>query len=210
MPVFEEDTPRWVRLVIVAAIATVVALVLAVVLVVAMLQGDVDVPRAERDEPAASSGGASSSVCGLEDGDQSMPTAAPDAEWDLIHGFAVPRSAMYGPGVISDDGTERSCFARSPLGAVFFLLNLPASVDMDQSGGENVGFRVLAYTGDTATVEYAGRLTEGPYSGTLGAAAFELEWADGDWRLADGWEDVEPVALASLTGYVEFSAGGAW
>lgn len=58
----------------------------------------------------------SSSVCGLPDGDQEVPTIGPEAEWTAVDDLLMPSTEQYGPGEESDD--IHSCFARNPTGAL--------------------------------------------------------------------------------------------
>ncbi|WP_420116579.1 hypothetical protein [Micromonospora sp.] len=62
------------------------------------------------------------SICGLPDGDQTLPVTPPAASWATVGSMAAPNSPIYGPGVISDDGIG-NCYAHSPTGALFALVN---------------------------------------------------------------------------------------
>jgi hypothetical protein len=55
--------------------------------------------------------------CDLDDSDQEIPTAAPDAEWVDYGPLKLPTSTTIGPA--SQDGAVWSCFAHTPAGALF-------------------------------------------------------------------------------------------
>lgn len=62
------------------------------------------------------------SVCGLGAGEQSIPTAAPVATWQIVGGrVAAPVSATFGPAAVSPEGIG-GCFAHSPTGALFAMM----------------------------------------------------------------------------------------
>lgn len=64
----------------------------------------------------------STSVCGLPAGEQSIPVAAPPATWQIVGGrVAAPASAVFGPVVVSPEGVG-NCFAHSPTGALFAMM----------------------------------------------------------------------------------------
>lgn len=86
------------------------------------------------DEPSAPSSSATpsdkpktaASTCGLADGDQSVPTTAPSTAWYLNGTLVSPKSKQYGPSKVKSG--IHSCFARSPLGAVFASANAAADI----------------------------------------------------------------------------------
>ena len=70
---------------------------------------------------------AADSVCGLEKGDQSIPVSAPKATWKLRGTVAVPTAPKtFGPARVRDG--VPSCFAHSPTGALFAMLNIQAAM----------------------------------------------------------------------------------
>lgn len=126
----------WTRPGFIAA-AAIVAIILILGVVIAFSGGSGD-ERPGRDSrapaPAASSptprGDADASVCGLDAGDQAVPTSAPRATWQLVRRFAAPTAPKSaGPGRI-DDGL-RSCFAHSPVGALYAAVNVIAMTASD-------------------------------------------------------------------------------
>lgn len=137
------------------AAAVVVALI-AVLGVVLVLTGPSDEPGTVGAQPpettspaitAATTPGASStsagstttipapddgSVCGLPEGEQTVPVSGPpDTTWDLVGTMAAPTApGTHGPGEVRDG--LRSCFARSPLGVLYAAVNvLAATTDPD-------------------------------------------------------------------------------
>lgn len=84
------------------------------------------------EEPAPES----SSVCGLP-GEvlTGSVSAAPEAEWAFDGTLGYPTSATYGPGRTDENGI-RSCFQRSPEGAVFAAANALAQSDNRETVGD--------------------------------------------------------------------------
>ncbi|MFC3690459.1 hypothetical protein [Aquipuribacter hungaricus] len=187
-------------------------------------------------EPSASSDGADS-VCGL-DGQTLEGTlaAAPTAEWQYQGTTAYPTSPEFGPGEVTDEGV-RSCYQRSPEGAVFAAANAvvqgtdPSTVEAwldyfiaDTSARKDVvtaagngdtsgtraavqGFRLLAYDGNSATVDVAVRGSTDGEEVNL-SMVYDLVWEDGDWKLVvtDPRAPVDVAFLPDLAGYSAWSA----
>lgn len=220
MPFFDEDRPVWARA---AVIAAVVALVLAVVAAVFWLGGGngSDEPEAkESPRPSSASpsatpsgsvpvqSGASDSICGLPNGDQSKPTLAPTVVWEELGGMFFPRSDEFGPG----DAAGRTCYARNPTGAVLFGLNAGVKTQLEQGTNEHgmqiAGFRIASASADRVTFDLAFRLTKGTQAGSLFSLTGSTVWVDGDWALSpDAPSDQEPVTLTGLNGFVPFGVG---
>lgn len=207
--VFDEETPGWVRKTIVGGVALIAVLIALVVVLIVGLSGEDDrTPEAGDPQQSTGSGdGESSSTCGLPDGEQSIPETAPEATWTQVGNFTMPSNPAYGPGEV--DGDERSCFARSPLGAVFSAMN-----EIEESGSPNpgglqyAGFRITDYSPDRVEMELVLRLTRGPQAGEIFTIPTPAIWENGDWALAPEGQDVEPVVLPSMDGYVAFGPGG--
>lgn len=116
-------------------LAAVVVALIAVFAVVLTITGPADsndrdpTPRTNSATPSAEPdpAGDSDSACGLEAGDQTIPVTAPaDTQWELVGTVAAPTAPdTIGPGVV-DDGL-RSCFARSPTGALYAAVNFIAT-----------------------------------------------------------------------------------
>ena len=67
------------------------------------------------------------SACGLPEGDQTVLTTAPEGtEWELVGTIAAPTAPeVHGPGEV-DEGL-RTCFARTPTGALYAAANFLAT-----------------------------------------------------------------------------------
>lgn len=74
-------------------------------------------PPATEPSPPGDSGEESASGCNLNEDDQDIPVAAPEATWTTVGYLLVPSSNDYGP--VPLEGSEWSCFAQSPTGALF-------------------------------------------------------------------------------------------
>lgn len=62
------------------------------------------------------------SICGLPAGDQTIPEDAPATKWELVGRVAAPTApGTVGPKIVEDG--LRSCFAHSPVGALYAAVN---------------------------------------------------------------------------------------
>lgn len=103
----------------------------AVVLIAALVIWIIARPSGQEPESAGPSSSSASSapadpdesVCGLSAGDQTVPDEAPEAEWELVNGVAIPSSKEIGPAVTTDTD-QRTCFAHNPTGALFAAARL--------------------------------------------------------------------------------------
>lgn len=78
--------------------------------------------------PSASLVSADESVCGLDATGGTTLTAAPeDVEWEFLGGIAAPRSPEHGPGLTDEQTGVRSCYSRTPEGALLSLAGRLAS-----------------------------------------------------------------------------------
>lgn len=113
-----------------AVVAIIVVLGLAIVITGASDSASPSDERANAAPPAVSPNtgdGDGDSVCGLGPGNQAIPTEAPEARWKLRGTVAVPTApSTYGPGKV-EDGVP-ACFAHSPTGALFAMLNIQAAM----------------------------------------------------------------------------------
>lgn len=218
------------------ASAILVGLIVIAGIVLATLYafGGTDDRTSEPTDPAASNpkGAATSSACGLPNGNQDIPITAPTTEWYFLGKIAAPKSPSLGPA--QKEGGVETCFAHSPSGAVFAAGSMAAQLYSGNNPTEQqaralimpgplleatlaepsstsdglaqvAGFRVESYTPARATVSLAVQLTTGPNVGGLGASPVTLVWSDGDWK----WELTNssgPVSLSNLSGYTEWSA----
>ncbi|VXB63741.1 hypothetical protein [Pseudoclavibacter sp. 8L] len=159
---------------------------------------------------------------------------APETSWRGIDVNLAPSSPEAGPAAMHEGGFGY-CFQRSADGALFAAANflvqsntpalraplldyaLAAGQHRDSllasSGAEGsgvrlqiVGYRMLAFDGDTARVDVAQRVSVDGASSFI-AAVVDLVWIDGDWRIPS--DEPAPVRLQSLGdvgGYVRWSA----
>jgi hypothetical protein len=77
----------------------------------------VDTTMSEPAPTETASAAPAASSCGLDDGNQDIPVSAPEATWTTVDYLLVPSSNEYGPAPL--EGSEWSCFAHSPTGALF-------------------------------------------------------------------------------------------
>jgi hypothetical protein len=201
---FDEDTPGWVRWALAGGAVVIVALIALVAFLVVGNNGD-DNTSADPSQ-TSTSGAQSSSVCGLPDGDQSVPSTTPAATWELEGPLAMPSNSVYGPG-LTERG-EKTCYAHSPLGAVFFASNPPFKPeDQNPQGVEYAGFRVNDYSGDRATIELAARITLGQSAGSFFSMTAVVVWRDGDWGFIQPEDPFTTTTLSTLHGFVPFGPG---
>ena len=202
------------------AAALVVALIAAAVVIFLLPKGqDTAQPapgtaasaNAATASPSATAG-AGKSVCGLPSSTETALGAAPKSKWELVGKIAAPTDPKtFGPGVTDEDGF-RSCFAKSPTGALYAATNILA---MGSSGDPVLNRKATdqllmpgpgrdiaradssSKSTSNSTVQFRGFVIKS-YSpsaanvdiafqtdkGLLGHAVLPLQWADGDWKLA--------------------------
>lgn len=109
------------------------------------------------------------SVCGLEPGSQEIPVIAPaDTQWELVGTMATPTAPdTIGPGLVVDG--LRTCFTRSPLGALYASVNVLATTTAPGQGEALV--RMLAAEGDGRDAALAAVAQE---PGTGSSTRFQL------------------------------------
>lgn len=178
--------------------------------------------------------GGDASVCGLAGEELSgTVSTAPVAEWAYQGVIAYPTSPEFGPGV-ADASSVRTCFQHSPEGALFAAANAiaqgsdPATAEpwlnqalsdganrdrfLSEAGAQGtsgmrlelVGFRLLAYDGDTARVDLGYQVSGAGQAGAVSAVT-ELVWQDGDWKVrADLEEPLDVAPVPDLAGYVSW------
>ena len=200
--------------------ALIAALISAVIAIVAFPTADepdaggTTQQTARADETTAAEPGVAASVCGLPPSEDTALGTAPDSNWELISGIAVPSEpSMVGPGMVSDDGF-RWCFAHSPKGALYAAVNIFALgstgdlaiqerivEDLTAPGPgreeafDNIGPASTA--GPSIQVagfqlrSYDGRsavvdLAFRTSAGAVGHVVMPLEWVGGDWKITVG------------------------
>jgi hypothetical protein len=191
-------------------------------------------PAAAAPSPTADTGGVS--VCGLTDVALSGTVEqAPTAQWSLVGTIAAPSVPGQGPGLVEKDGF-RSCFARTPTGAVVAAANLAAlgsyppvrdrfnEQALAPGPGRDAVLAKPAAQGasDGPRLELVGvqllrytgdqadvDLALRTSTGSLLAATVYLTWAEGDWkaRVADDGSDLSSVSpISTLDAYLPWSA----
>ena len=180
-----------------------------------------------------SSGADSTSACGLPEGDQAIPTAAPTTKWYFKGKLAVPSSPDFGPAKGADENSVATCFGHNPSGALFAAATIAAETSSFSSVAEEairahiapgdlrdalirtldpapgplaqiVGFKFEDHTRDRGTVTLATRVVDGPNAGAIGATPMTLVWVNGDWQ-----QQLQPsattVVITSLDGFIAWS-----
>lgn len=120
-----DDNP-WTQRGFVAAAIVVGIIALLAVLIIAGSDGNPPSPTVGERSQAPNERARSSDEggCRLPAGPQTVPTATPiDTKWELVGTMAAPGARNYGP-VASE---PRSCFAQSPMGALYAAVNFWAS-----------------------------------------------------------------------------------
>lgn len=202
------------------AAALVVALIAAAVVIFLLPKGQDNAQPAPGTavsaNPATASPSATAvagkSFCGLPSSTETALGAAPKSKWELVGKIAAPTDPKtFGPGVTDEDGF-RSCFAKSPTGALYAATNILA---MGSSGDPVLNRKATdqllmpgpgrdiaradssSKSTSNSTVQFRGFVIKS-YSpsaanvdiafqtdkGLLGHAVLPLQWADGDWKLA--------------------------
>lgn len=215
------------------------ALLVVAAVVLAVLPPNDDEQPAPAPSTTASAaptvGGQDASVCGLPEGDQAVPVVPPSGtSWDLVGTMAAPSApSTLGPGV--DTAGLRSCYARSPLGALYaatgFLaattdpaLRLPAFQELTlPSPGQQRALDMLTGAdpgGAGSGVQIAGFsfLNYDTTSAVIDVALrveatpvhlpVTVRWSGGDWKvvLPDTGQPYEAIQpLPNLTGYAPWS-----
>jgi len=95
-----------------------------------------------------------SSSCGLPAGGQQIPTAAPAGSWQIVAGIAVPISPVFGPArLVGGIGT---CYARSPTGALFAMMDTLA---LTEAPSDQISATAVVTRRGSRTGQYAQALT---------------------------------------------------
>lgn len=213
-----DEKSTWTQPGFIAA-AAVVAIIVLLGIILAFTGGsESDALAPTTPSPAPVSGTApaadpDASACGLPPGSQSVPTATPRARWELVGQVAAPTA----PNTVGPAKVERglrSCFARSPKGALFAAVNVIA-MTADPKRRE-IFVRNLTVPGIGRDRALAQRSSDAPNASTaLQVVGFQIRdylkdsavvdlafrvdtgnqagtvhlplamrWLDGDWKLA--------------------------
>ncbi|NMR32324.1 hypothetical protein [Crystallibacter degradans] len=153
------------------------------------------------------------SVCGLPGSDITALGSAPESRWELVGKVAAPVDPQHGPGLVDETGL-RSCFARSPTGALFAAANILALGSTGDAEIQKGMIRDLTLPGpgrDKAMEDSEGTPSE---SSSLQVAGFQIDsyspqeahidiafrldntavghinmplrWSEGDWKIQIG------------------------
>jgi hypothetical protein len=163
---------------------------------------------------------ASDSVCDLPAGRQDPVVGPPVASWTLVGHIAAPSVPGVGPGIV--DGTDRRCYAHSPLGALLAAANvLPTTSAPNANGPKTVehfmpgqtrdvyskqpsapvdpnlrvqlaAFRSQVISANAVDVTLAYRTN---LNGVVGSIRWPMRWYRGDWRVQLGDTLEEPLAM---------------
>lgn len=175
------------------------------------------------------------SMCGLTDVQMTgTVAAAPAATWTLVGTVAAPSIKDQGPGKVEADG-YRSCYARTPTGALLAAANYSAigsygplrkkfyaEATVPGPGRDALLKKTVPGAADGGTrIQIAGfrllrydgvsadvDLAFRTSSGAIGATVVNLQWSEGDWkiRVADDGSELSPfVQLPTLSGYTAWS-----
>lgn len=171
----EEKSP-WVQPGFIAAggvLAMVVLLGIVLAITSGSSKGDTT-GQAASPPPASSSpaaGNPGDSVCGLAAGDQSIPRTPPTASWKLRGSFAVPVATEYGPAGFAHG--IPSCFAHSPIGALFAAINIDgglATAAKASTADRVNALRAMAASGAGRDAAIATTRRDGPATDTSAGA----------------------------------------
>jgi len=215
------------------ALLAVAALVLAVL--PPRTQDGEPAPTAPAPAPTSTAPAQDASACGLPEGDQSVPVVPPAAtSWDLVGTMAAPSApTTLGPG-LSADGL-RSCYARSPLGALYAATGFLAATSDPALRQPAVAALTLASPGRARALDLLQGADPGAGGSGVQVAGFSflnydatsavidialradgaavhlpvsVRWEAGDWKvvLPDTGQLYEAIQpLPNLTGYAPWS-----
>lgn len=133
--------------------AILVALLVAVTLVMLFLPSNdeddsASAPATSAATSSSSTSGDGASTCGLKaEGGQTLTKAPKDVKWQPLRNLELPVSETHGPGTVDAATQVRSCFARTPEGALLaatWMLGSSADPDVmvktiDERGVDSAG-----------------------------------------------------------------------
>lgn len=182
--------------------------------------------------PTTDSDDTGDSVCGLPEGDQTIPGPDLESQWELVGKTAAPAEPeSFGPGGVNSEGV-RTCFAHNPTGALYAAANVFAfgsenrledayrylsaegpvrdrllAEASEGTGSSDVsvqlaGYQYVSYSEDTAVVTLG---IEGSNDATL-AWTLTMRWEDGDWKgvLSDS-PDAGFTQVSDLSDFIPWS-----
>ncbi|MHA7241250.1 hypothetical protein [Arthrobacter sp. TMS1-12-1] len=155
--------------------------------------------------PTTDSDDTGDSVCGLPEGDQTIPGPDLETQWELVGKTAAPAEPeSFGPGEVNSEGV-RTCFAHNPTGALYATANVlvtgangrqadtyqylaAAGPERDSrlssAAPEQVtdlqvaGFQYISYSEDNAVVTLGVEFPDQTYF----TFTTTMIWEDGDWK----------------------------
>lgn len=227
----DESSPASSRKLVFSAVVVGVIVVLGLVLTLMNAFGGVQpTSPASPDRPATTAAATSDSpdvsVCGL-DAVQMNGTihTPPGATWTLIGTTAAPSITGQGPGQTDEDG-YRSCYARTPTGALLAASNVLAmgsqapllgqkmTLNSTVPGpGRNAALARPPARPDSSGIriqiagfrllKYDGRAADidialRTTTGVTAAQSFALRWVDGDWKILLAPSGDLPSPMAQL------------
>lgn len=222
--------------------ALVVALIAAVVVIFLFPKNQDNAqsnpaPTTASDSPStspSSSDKAEASICGLPAGSENALGTAPETTWELVGTMAAPTDSKIGPGQVDEQGI-RSCFSRTPTGALYAAVNLwalgsnpanePAIAGQLAAKGpgrdagmkapetpapsSGVKIQIAGFNVVSYTADQAVvDLAFKADNGALGSVRTTLLWQDGDWKgvVADNGAPLEePHPVSDLSGFIPWS-----
>jgi len=193
-----EQAPWWAERRFITS-AAVVAFIAVLGIAAALIGGGNRAPAGSASTPQlavkAPTPAASSTGCSLPAGDQSVATATPTGtQWTLVGTMAAPTSAVYGPQ--RSTGGLHTCFARSPLGALYAAVNFWAASTAEPS--EVVLQRLAADTPSKArAVRAAGSVGKSGNGIRVQFAALKLQMAG--FAMSSYSQDSATMSLAFRT-----------
>jgi len=219
--------PRFV----VSAIVVAIIVVLGVVLTVAGGRGDSTAATPAAQTPPAVAPAAAPGGCDLPAGDQAVPDDTPrDTRWELVGKMIAPTAPKtYGPAVV-DDGF-RTCFAHSPMGALYAAANfwatatlksppdvyrrlaarsaaqqqaIKASVGQEPGLGSTGGLQIAGFSFSSYSSSRAIiRLAFRARNGRLAEIISTMLWTGKDWRYEIPLDQQPPTsALSDLSNFI--------
>ena len=228
------DASIWTQPRFVAS-ATVVAIivVLGIVLAVTGRGGDSTAAPPAADTPPVAVAPVKGD-CDLPAGDQTVPESTPgDTRWELVGKMIAPTApSTYGPGVVKDG--FRTCFAQSPLGALYATASFwatvtfqpppdvyrrlaaesPArerairdSVGQEPGLGSSGGLQIAGFSFSSYGRSRATvKLAFRAANGRLLEIVSTLLWTRGDWRYEIPLDQRPPIsALADLNDFISWT-----
>ncbi|MFJ6359216.1 hypothetical protein [Pseudarthrobacter oxydans] len=232
----EDQNPLTKPKFIISAVVVAIIVALGIILALVPRGGGTASPEPSSTSTSTSSGEptatSAASVCGLPSGDQAKPATTPaDTKWELVGKIAAPTSpTQFGPGKTEANGL-RSCFAHSPMGALYAasnvavlsasgkarlvyeqlavpgperdaLLEQPDPQETSAVTAQIAGFQIRSYEANRAVVVIAAKGS----NGALVSVPVPLQWHGGDWKVVvPATGSTGGGQISDLSGYIPWS-----